>query len=187
MFCRKCGAELGINRSRPAAELPKPVVEERKRGVPMTVKLAICAGFAGLAVWGGMKMTAVPDQTVKPPEPVGIIAEPGSRPQSKPNAPPAQLWTQLGLSVSSVPADTAKLASLPPNSGAIASSVTLGLPADLAGVHQGDCLISIDLHPIIGDPTTFMSDYVSHKKPGQTLSLGISRSGRNTFANITLR
>jgi len=186
MFCRKCGAELGINRSIPAAELPKPVVVERNRGIPLGITLAICGVFAGLAVLAGMKMTA-PPEVRRPEEPKGIIAEPGNGPPTKQGVTPAMLWGALGLTVTPVSPSEAKLASLAPNCGAMAASVTGGSPASQAGVRQGDCIISVDLHPITGDPAAFITGYLARAKPGQVISLGICRQGRNTFANVTLR
>jgi S1-C subfamily serine protease len=64
------------------------------------------------------------------------------------------------------------------------ASVTPGGPADKAGLHKGDVIKAIDGHPV-KDPSD-LSSAIAVKKPGDTVTLRIERTGLTQELDVKL-
>ena len=97
----------------------------------------------------------------------------------------------LGVVMSDLNAQTAKLAGVPVDEGAVVQTVTNGSPADKAGLHAGsqsgrgaDVIVALD-----GKAVTSADDVVqavSAKQPGDTVSVEYYRGNDKHTANVTL-
>jgi len=63
-------------------------------------------------------------------------------------------------------------------------SVVSGSPADKAGVKDGDVITSVNGKAV--DENDSLQSLISNYKPGQTVTLGINRSGSNMTLKVTL-
>jgi len=79
----------------------------------------------------------------------------------------------IGISVSSISPDLASGLGLPDNPGVILEDVTPSLPADLAGMHPGDVILSID-GKALQNPQQ-LSGLIFRKKVGDSLRFGLRR------------
>ena len=97
----------------------------------------------------------------------------------------------LGVVMSDLNAQAAKLAGVPVDEGAVVQTVTNGSPADKAGLHAGsqsgrgaDVIVALD-----GKAVTSADDVVqavSAKQPGDTVSVEYYRGNDKHTANVTL-
>jgi Trypsin-like serine proteases, typically periplasmic, contain C-terminal PDZ domain len=68
--------------------------------------------------------------------------------------------------------------------GALVSKVTVGSPADKAGIKQGDIILALDGQDIDLDNTLF--SLLSKHNPGDKVKLTVLRAGKNSTVEVTL-
>lgn len=91
---------------------------------------------------------------------------------------------RLGVGIRAITAVEAELYHLPEVRGALVSSVEPGLPAAEAGIRLGDVIVSLNGNPI-RDDTDFITK-LADLRPGEQISLGIIREGREHTVRVTL-
>jgi len=90
----------------------------------------------------------------------------------------------LGISIKPVTETVRKGFGLPSASGALVDEVTPGLPADEAGLKDGDVIVSVDGAPV--KDTAELIRTVSSRRPGETVSLGVIRDGKDMKIKVRL-
>lgn len=90
----------------------------------------------------------------------------------------------LGVTIQSVDADLASSLNLPAARGAIVTSVTVGGPAERAGVKRGDVVTAVNNQPVIDSNS--LRNQVASMKPGSTATLTVARNGRDQNIQIAL-
>ena len=88
----------------------------------------------------------------------------------------------LGVSYTMLSKNLAVLNNLPV--GAYVQDVQQGSPADNAGIQQGDVIVKIDGKQI--DDTNTLADVIVKDKVGQSVTITISRDGKNQDIQATL-
>jgi S1-C subfamily serine protease len=92
----------------------------------------------------------------------------------------------LGISMVDVTAEVAEQLQLSRDTRGVAIAyVVPGSPAAQAGVKAYDVLVSIDGKAV--EKASAVQEYIQSQKVGQTVQLGILRSGRNMTIAVTLR
>jgi len=90
----------------------------------------------------------------------------------------------LGVTIQSVDADLASSLNLPAARGAIVTSVTVGGPAERAGVKRGDVVTAINSQPVIDSNS--LRNQVASMKPGSTVNVTVARNGRDQNIQVAL-
>lgn len=90
----------------------------------------------------------------------------------------------IGIEMRPLDADTAKGFGLKTTKGVIISSVSDGLPADLAGLRRGDVILSVDGERV--DSVRDMVYLISSREPGETVALEVFRYGERMTVDVTL-
>ena len=90
----------------------------------------------------------------------------------------------LGIGVNEITPEAADAFGLDSTDGALVMSVQAGLPADQAGLKNGDIIVGADGMPIVS--TRDLIDYVSSKGPDATVELEILRGGDRQTLNVKL-
>ena len=90
----------------------------------------------------------------------------------------------LGIAVNELSPEAAEAFGLESTDGALVMNVLPGLPADKAGLRNGDIIISADGNRI--SSTRELIDYVSSKGPDATVGLEILRQGKRQTIDVEL-
>ncbi len=92
--------------------------------------------------------------------------------------------SQLGVTVQNVTADIAASLKLADVSGALVSGVQPGSPAALAGLRQGDVIVSLDGEKLSDSNT--LRNRIAGTKPGSKVAVEVLRDGRSQTLYATL-
>ncbi len=103
---------------------------------------------------------------------------PGLEPMIKP-------WAYSGMRVANVDATQARVFNLPVEKGVVVTVVVPSSPAEVAGVQVGDLLDSLDGKPV-RNAVSFQEAISKKRKPGETVTLQISRAGAVQSVQMTL-
>lgn len=90
----------------------------------------------------------------------------------------------LGVTIQSVDADLASSLNLPAARGAIVTSVSVGGPAERAGLRRGDVITAIDKQAV--NDNNSLRNLVASKAPGSSVEVTALRNGRDQNFNIAL-
>jgi serine protease Do len=90
----------------------------------------------------------------------------------------------LGVTIQSVDADLASSLNLPAARGAIVTSVTVGGPAERAGIKRGDVVTAINNQPVIDSNS--LRNQIASMKPGSTATVTVARNGRDQNLQVAL-
>jgi serine protease Do len=88
----------------------------------------------------------------------------------------------LGVSVAAVTDEMAEYYELGEARGALIQSVQPGLPADRAGVEEGDVIVEVDGKPVADNNELVLA--VSGRRPGDSIELGILREDPPGSGNV---
>ena len=92
--------------------------------------------------------------------------------------------SQLGVTVQNITADIAASLKLADVSGALVSGVQPGSPAALAGLRQGDVIVSLDGEKLADYNT--LRNRIAGTKPGSKVAVEVLRDGRSQTLHATL-
>jgi serine protease Do len=90
----------------------------------------------------------------------------------------------MGVALRDVDADIERSLNLPVSRGALVQDVTEGSPADRAGLHPYDVVVSLDDHAI-GNEDQLIRE-IAARTPGSAAHLGFFRDGREQNATVKL-
>lgn len=101
---------------------------------------------------------------------------------SNTNTSTKKAW--VGISGYSLSEDLADQVGIDQTSGILVASVTSGGPAYEAGIRMGDVITAVDGTEVASFDD--LSEYLGSKKPGDTLSFTVQRSGQTSEVQVTL-
>ncbi len=90
----------------------------------------------------------------------------------------------LGIGVNEITPEAADAFDLDSTDGALVMTVQPGLPADKAGLRNGDIIVGADDKPIVS--TRDLIDYVSSKGPDTSVELDVLRQGKRQKIEVQL-
>ena len=90
----------------------------------------------------------------------------------------------LGVSISPITETKRKAYGLPSTQGAFIEDVQPGLPGAEAGLHPGDAVTSVNGQPI--KDTAELIRLVSSRRPGENVTLGVLRDGKDVKLKVRL-
>ena len=90
----------------------------------------------------------------------------------------------IGVSVQDITPTIQQALNLPNNNGALVSGVVKGQPAEAAGIHTGDVILSIDNQQV--QNSNDLRNIVATIKPGQKIPVVIVRNGKKQTLTVTV-
>ncbi len=91
----------------------------------------------------------------------------------------------IGISYSALTPSIARQLGIPSNTqGIVIAQVMPGSPAAQAGLRQGDVITGVESQPITDEST--LGKFLSTRKPGDTISLAVSRGGQGIQVSVRL-
>ena len=90
----------------------------------------------------------------------------------------------IGVSIQDITPAIQEAMGLPDRKGALVSGVVKGEPADRAGLHTGDVIVSIDNQPVTDGND--LRNRVADIEPGSTVPLLVMRQGKSLNMTITV-
>jgi serine protease Do len=90
----------------------------------------------------------------------------------------------LGVTIQSVDSDLAASLNLPAARGAIVTSVTVGGPAEKAGLKRGDVITAVNNQPVVDNNS--LRNQVASMAPGSNVTLTVNRGGRDQTVPVSL-
>jgi serine protease Do len=90
----------------------------------------------------------------------------------------------LGVTIQSIDSDMASSLSLPAARGAIVTSVTVGGPAEKAGIKRGDVITAVNKQPVVDN--NGLRNLVAKMAPGSNVEVSALRNGRDQNFQVAL-
>jgi S1-C subfamily serine protease len=90
----------------------------------------------------------------------------------------------LGVFIETLTPELRSAYNFVPTQGAVVTEVTSGSPADVAGVKQGDVIVSIDGRPVTSADQ--LSTTIQADTPGTTITIGLYRGSTQKTVTVTL-
>lgn len=90
----------------------------------------------------------------------------------------------IGVNIQQITPDLAEKLGLSSTEGSLVSDVVAGSPAEKAGLHSGDVIVSVDGQPM--PDTSTLRNHISTSTIGKTINLTVMRSGSKMEIKVTL-